>query len=70
MCELALRGAEPMHAKQIVFSETSRQAILRGVNQLADTVKVVRSALANAASIAGLLLTSEALVAQAPADAS
>ncbi len=27
-------------AKQIVYSETSRQAILRGVNQLADAVKV------------------------------
>jgi chaperonin GroEL len=29
-----------MAAKQIVYSETSRQAILRGVNQLADAVKV------------------------------
>ncbi len=29
-----------MPAKQIVYSETSRQAILRGVNQLADAVKV------------------------------
>src|SRR6202158_3355013 len=29
-----------MPAKQIVYSENSRQAILRGVNQLADTVKV------------------------------
>jgi chaperonin GroEL len=29
-----------MAAKQIVFSENSRQAILRGVNQLADAVKV------------------------------
>src|SRR4026207_737189 len=27
-------------AKQILFGETSRQAILRGVNQLADAVKV------------------------------
>jgi chaperonin GroEL len=27
-------------AKQIVYSEASRQAILRGVNQLADAVKV------------------------------
>src|SRR5215212_4576172 len=27
-------------AKQIVYSETSRQAILRGVNKLADAVKV------------------------------
>ena len=27
-------------AKQIVYSESSRQAILRGVNQLADAVKV------------------------------
>ena len=27
-------------AKQIIFSEQSRQAILRGVNQLADAVKV------------------------------
>ena len=27
-------------AKQIVYSENSRQAILRGVNQLADTVKI------------------------------
>ncbi|MFL6449476.1 MAG: chaperonin GroEL [Bryobacteraceae bacterium] len=27
-------------AKQIVYSDTTRQAILRGVNQLADTVKV------------------------------
>src|SRR5713226_1596994 len=27
-------------AKQIIYSETSRQAILRGVNQLADIVKV------------------------------
>src|SRR5450756_764766 len=29
-----------MAAKQIVYSENSRQAILRGVNQLADAVKV------------------------------
>src|SRR5689334_988197 len=29
-----------MAAKQIVYSENSRQAILRGVNQLANTVKV------------------------------
>src|ERR1700727_2236399 len=29
-----------MAAKQIVYSNTSRQAILRGVNQLADTVKI------------------------------
>ena len=29
-----------MSAKEIVFSERARQAILRGVNQLADTVKV------------------------------
>src|SRR5437763_8266953 len=27
-------------AKQIIYSENSRQAILRGVNQLADAVKV------------------------------
>src|ERR687891_2556578 len=29
-----------MAAKQIVYSENSRQAIMRGVNQLADAVKV------------------------------
>src|SRR5512136_2524693 len=29
-----------MAAKQIVYSENARQAILRGVNQLADAVKV------------------------------
>jgi chaperonin GroEL len=29
-----------MAAKQIIYSENSRQAILRGVNQLADTVKI------------------------------
>src|ERR1019366_3277043 len=29
-------------AKQIVYSDASRQAILRGVNQLADAVKVTR----------------------------
>ena len=29
-----------MAAKQIVYSENSRQEILRGVNQLADTVKI------------------------------
>src|SRR5881398_2056435 len=29
-----------MAAKQIVYSDNTRQAILRGVNQLADTVKV------------------------------
>src|SRR4030081_3874446 len=29
-----------MAAKQIVYSENSRQAILRGVNQLADAVKI------------------------------
>src|SRR6202042_105044 len=29
-----------MAAKQIVYSENSRQAILRGVNKLADTVKI------------------------------
>ena len=29
-----------MPAKQIVYSENSRQAILRGVNQLADAVMV------------------------------
>ena len=29
-----------MPAKQIVYSENARQAILRGVNQLAEAVKV------------------------------
>jgi chaperonin GroEL len=29
-----------MSAKQIIYSDNSRQAILRGVNQLADTVKI------------------------------
>ncbi|MCA9544683.1 MAG: chaperonin GroEL, partial [Myxococcales bacterium] len=29
-----------MSAKDIVFSENARSAILRGVNQLADAVKV------------------------------
>src|SRR2546421_4698081 len=29
-----------MAAKQIIYSDTSRQALLRGVNQLADTVKI------------------------------
>ena len=29
-----------MPAKQIVYSEDARQAILRGVNKLADAVKV------------------------------
>jgi chaperonin GroEL len=29
-----------MAVKQIVYSENSRQAILRGVNQFADTVKI------------------------------
>jgi chaperonin GroEL (HSP60 family) len=29
-----------MAAKKIIYSENSRQAILRGVNQLADAVKV------------------------------
>src|SRR5712692_2914041 len=33
------RGEQKM-AKQIVYGEHSRQAILRGVNQLADAVKV------------------------------
>src|SRR5229473_811200 len=33
-------GEKNMAAKQIVYSENSRQAILRGVNQLADAVKV------------------------------
>ena len=33
-----------------------------------DPTKVTRSALQNAASVAGLLLTTEALVAEAPAD--
>jgi chaperonin GroEL len=32
-------GAQEM-AKQIIYGEQSRQAILRGVNQLADAVKV------------------------------
>jgi chaperonin GroEL len=31
-----------MAAKQIVYSENSRQAILRGVNQLADVVKITK----------------------------
>jgi len=33
-----------------------------------DPVKVVRSALQNAASVSGLMLTTEALVADAPKD--
>src|SRR5512138_1582747 len=33
-------GGSYMAAKQIVYSEGARQAILRGVNQLADAVKV------------------------------
>ena len=51
-------------AKRIVLGEESRQAILHGVN--IDPVKVTRTALQNAASIAGLLLTTEALVAEVP----
>ena len=34
------RRISTWQAKQIVYSENSRQAILRGVNQLADAVKV------------------------------
>ena len=37
-------------AKQIVTGENSRQAILRGVNQLADAVKITRGTIARAAS--------------------
>ncbi len=79
-------------AKQITFGGHSREAILRGVNKLADTVKnsnigynvltekfedliaagvidpakVTRSALQNAASIAGLMLTTEVLISELP----
>jgi chaperonin GroEL (HSP60 family) len=49
-------------SKQIVYREHSRQAILRGVNQLADAAKVTRTALQNAASIASLMLTTEAMI--------
>ena len=34
------RTRKPSMAKQIIYSDHSRQAILRGVNQLADAVKV------------------------------
>ena len=67
-------------AKQIVYGDQARQAVLRGVNQLADAVKVTLgpkgrnvildkkfgSALQNAASIASLLLTTEAVITQMP----
>ena len=77
-------------AKQIVYGDQARQAVLRGINQLADAVKVtlgptgrnvildlvqagvidptkvVRSALQNAASIASLLHTTEAVITQIP----
>src|SRR5260370_4542651 len=35
-----LSKRKPTMAKQIIYSDDSRQAILRGVNQLADAVKV------------------------------
>ena len=35
-----LEGLKMANAKQIVHGEESRQAILRGVNQLADAVKI------------------------------
>jgi len=38
------------------------------VDGVIDPVKVVRSALQNAASVSGLMLTTEALVADAPKD--
>jgi len=74
---------------QITYGDPCRQAILRGVNSLANAVKVtlgpktgqyedlvragvidpakvVRSALQNAASVAGLLITTEAVISQIP----
>jgi len=69
-------------AKQIVYGDQARRAVLRGINQLADAVKVTLgpkgrnvildkkfgspSALQNSASIASLLLTTEALVSEIP----
>jgi len=51
-------------SKMISFSEEARGKLKDGVNKLADTVKVTRSALQNAASIAALILTTEAIVAK------
>src|SRR4051812_14432892 len=78
-----------MADKQIVFNEEARQALMRGVNTLADAVKVTLgpkgrnvviekkygtpsitkdgvTVATNAASIASLLLTTEALVSEIP----
>jgi chaperonin GroEL (HSP60 family) len=71
-----------MPAKQIIFRDTVRTKLLAGINTLAEAVrvtlgpkartvvldpcKVTRAALQNAASIAGLALTTECMVAQLP----
>jgi chaperonin GroEL (HSP60 family) len=53
-----------MAAKDIIFDEKARNRVLTGVDTLANAVKVTRSALQNAASVAGLLLTTEAIIAE------
>ena len=55
-----------MAGKEIKYSAVAREKMLRGVDSLADAVKVTRFALQNAASVAGLLMTTGAMVAEKP----
>ena len=54
-----------MSAKQVLFGESAHaRLVAMGV---LDPCKVTRSALQNAASIAGLILTTDCMIAQLPA---
>ncbi len=52
-----------MSAEQIPFAESARHMRLRGIEHHARAVKVTRVARQNAATIAGLPLTTECLLA-------
>ena len=56
-----------MAAKQLLFHDPARDSIRRGIDALAEAVKVTRLALQNAGSIAALMLTTDCMIANSPA---
>ena len=53
-------------AKQLLLDEDARHAPKKGIDILAEAVKVTRSARQNAASIAAMILTTETLITDLP----
>ena len=60
-----LERLTPM-AKQLLFDEDGRHALKKGSDMLAEAVKLTRSALQNAASIAAMILKTDSLITDVP----